>query len=128
MSASPRGPGDSSYGPLTAVTVPVVACNYAVFTATVFAQDKNTLVWSPSSSNKMAKGPLSGVSSYITSATAVNGSGGLSSGALDITGDNPASGTGLYYIIRKTGNAGPMLCGSWQTVIGAEPGRDLSLP
>ena len=74
----------------------------------------------------MAKGPLSGVSSYTTSATANFGSGGLGFSSLDISGDNPAAGTGLYYVLRRTGSAGN--CGSWQTVIGAEPGRDLNLP
>ena len=33
-----------------------------------------------------------------------------------------ASGAGIYYLVRELG------CGSWQTVVGAEPGRDSELP
>ena len=76
----------------------------------------------PPAVTKMAKGPLAGVDSYATSATANSGSGGLSVGFLDISGDSPSPGTGVYYVFRSTGSGGN--CGSWQTAIGAEAVRD----
>ena len=36
--------------------------------------------------------------------------------------DSPAAGGGMYYMVRELG------CGSWQTALGAEPGRDADLP
>jgi len=42
--------------------------------------------------------------------------------ALDMSTDAPATGQGLYYLVR------PLGCGSWQSEPGAEPGRDTALP
>jgi len=42
--------------------------------------------------------------------------------SLNIAADTPPVSGGLYYLIK------PLGCGSWQTVVGAEPGRDSSLP
>ena len=53
---------------------------------------------------------------------------GTATGCLALTNDltdssEPASGTGFYYLVRPD-----CLVGSWQTSLGAEPGRDLALP
>ena len=64
------------------------------------------------------RGDLAGVSSY-----SVSGSGSLpASTSLDISGDNPGTGAGLYYLLRDDP------CGSWQTALGAEVDRDTNLP
>jgi hypothetical protein len=64
------------------------------------------------------KGEIAAVGTYATTG------GGTLSGAtsLDISGDEPAPATGLYYLVRLLG------CGSWQSSPGAEPARDAALP
>ena len=53
---------------------------------------------------------------------------GAATGCLALT-DNltdpsePISGAGFYYLVRPD-----CLVGSWQTTLGAEPGRDAALP
>ena len=64
------------------------------------------------------KGNLSDVSSYVVDL--------MDSIALtnDLTDSSvPASGAGFYYLVRPD-----CAVGSWQTSLGAEPGRDLVLP
>ena len=41
---------------------------------------------------------------------------------LDIATEFLTPGDGLYYVVE------PLGCGSWQTMIGNEPGRDPGLP
>ncbi len=64
------------------------------------------------------KGDLAGVTTYQTTAE------GSLVGAtmLDISLDEPGSGTGIYFVLKPAG------CGSWQTEAGAEPDRDAALP
>jgi hypothetical protein len=87
----------------------------SVFAQTVLVSDASTLVWSSPADIRWFKGDLTGLSSYVMSAE------GSLFGAtsLDISADNPASGTGLYYLVRGQGP-----CDGWQTSLGAEPERD----
>ena len=64
------------------------------------------------------RGNLASVSSY-----SYFDSGSMSAAtSLDISGDNPGPGAGVYYVVREDP------CGSWQTSSGAEPDRDNDLP
>jgi len=96
---------------------PVSPCVPVVFGQTVSAQDKNTLVWPVSENANWVKGPLAFVSNYM-----VLGGGQLLGTSLNISADNPGPGAGMYYALRQRA------CGSWQTVLGAEPPRDVLLP
>lgn len=89
-----------------------------VFPQTVLAADKNHLTWAGAADVRWVKGDLSQVGSYTTLANGTM----LGASGLDITADQPAAGTGLYYLMR------PLVCGSWQSTAGSEPGRDSSLP
>jgi len=83
---------------------------------TIVASDKNRLTWPDPSDVRYVKGDLPLVGSYATIEEGVL----LAATTLDISADNPATGDGLYYLVRPEG------CGSWQTV-GAEPDRDATL-
>ncbi len=66
----------------------------------------------------IVKGDLANVSSYVVDL--------VDSIALtdNLTDSSvPASGAGFYYLVRPD-----CVVGSWQTSLGAEPGRDLALP
>ena len=92
--------------------------NLVSFGQTVSAQDIDTLVWDDPLDVRFVKGDLADVATYGTSSE------GLLLGAtmLDISLDDPMSGSGLYFLFRPSG------CGSWQTQAGAEPDRDTALP
>jgi hypothetical protein len=100
-------------------------CNDAVpsvgttaFGQTITAQDTNTLIWTTPADVRWRKGNLAGLSGYVTA-----GAGSLyAATSLDISADSPGSGAGMYYVVRELG------CGSWQTELGTEPGRDADLP
>ena len=82
------------------------------------AQDANTFGWGFVADVRFVKGDLADVGAYLTT-----GGGWLEDAmSLDVSLDNPAPGNGLYYLARLLG------CGSWQTVLGDEPERDLTLP
>jgi len=90
----------------------------ATFAATVVATDKGHLSWPGTADVRWAKGFLSQLAGYATT-----GDGTLFGAVgLDIAADQSSAGTGLYYIVR------PLYCGSWQSIPGAEPGRDSALP
>ena len=89
-----------------------------VFAETLTAPDEDSLVWTTPVDIQFIKGPLAGVAGYATSQ---NGSIAATS-ALDISKDDPLPGDGVYYLVR------PLGCGSWQTTIGGQPGRDTGLP
>ncbi len=90
-----------------------------LFPETIFAQDKNTFVWSTSASIDYVKGPLSGVGSYLT---LIRGS-SATVGSLDTSNDNPSSDTGVYYLVKTSSPP----CGSWQSSSGTEPMRDTTI-
>jgi CSLREA domain-containing protein len=88
------------------------------FAQTMFAPDKQTFAWSTPADVSYASGDLTTVSTYTASVTGTRfGATGLSTAA-----DAPLPGSGLYYLVK------PLGCGSWQTPLGSEPGRDSGLP
>jgi hypothetical protein len=44
-------------------------------------------------------------------------------GSLDTTQDQPLPGGGFWYLVRY-----PTPCGSWETLLGEQPGRSAALP
>ena len=90
----------------------------ASFGQTVNAPDRSSLAWAVPDHVQYVKGPLAGVDSYTVTET------GELPGAtsLDISSDVAGPGGGLYYLVR------PLACGSWQTDLGEQPGRDSALP
>ena len=67
---------------------------------------------------RWCKGDLAGMGAY-----APTGAGSLyGETSLDISSDSPSAGSGMYYMVRELG------CGSWQTALGSETGRDAELP
>ena len=80
-----------------------------------------TSVRAPASSDvKFVRGDLGSVSGYPIDVV-----GDLSRATSLTDTDNPAAGAGFYYLLRP---AGTCRVGSWQSVLGAEPGRDAALP
>ena len=82
------------------------------------ATDAQTFSWPLAADIVYVRGDLFGVSSYpvdtVDSLVL----------ATSLTDDSPVvSGAGFYYLVRPD-----CLVGSWQTSVGAEPGRDLVLP
>ena len=89
------------------------------FPDTILAPDRNQLIWAGPADVELARGDLASVSSYgVTDSGTLDGA-----TEMDISGDAPAAGAGLYYLVRYAHG-----CGSWQTAPGAEPDRDLVLP
>jgi hypothetical protein len=90
----------------------------APFPYEVLAQDRIELVWSTATDCRYVRGTLASVSSYgVTTEGWLTGA-----SSLDISADQPGPGSASYYLLR------PSSCGSWQTAIGEEPGRDAALP
>jgi hypothetical protein len=99
--------------------VTVVACSLQLFAQTILAPDTNTLVWPVAVDVTWVKGDLALIDGYDVIA-----SGSLTGvTSFDISADNPGADSGLYYLVRPPG-----ACGSWQTVAGEEPQRDIALP
>ena len=97
----------------------VASCSsLAPFAHTVTAPDEASFTWSTPTDVRYVAGDLAAVSSYETSSTGVR----YGATGLDTMADAPAPGAGLYYVFKPWG------CGSWQTVLGGEPGRDSGLP
>jgi hypothetical protein len=67
---------------------------------------------------RVVRGVLAQVSSYVFFDTGVQ----YGATQLDVSLDSPPPGTGIWYLVRN------LSCGSWQTLLGAEPARDLNLP
>jgi len=99
--------------------VGTVACTVVVFPQTVFAQDEDSLAWAAPEDINAVRGPLSDVANYTTTGDPTTLIGATS---FDISTDSPGPNSGMYYLVRLTG------CGSWQTVLSAQPGRDGALP
>ena len=86
--------------------------------AILAAADGNSLFWTTPANVRFTKGELAAVGSY-----APTGGGPLvAATSIDVSADAPGPGTGLWYLVR------PEPCGSWQTALGAEPGRDDGAP
>ena len=64
------------------------------------------------------EGDLANVATYTTTDAGVL----MGVDSLDISADSPAVGSGMYYLVE------PLGCGSWQTSLGGEPGRDAGMP
>jgi hypothetical protein len=89
------------------------------FDQTLLATSATVLGWGAASDVEFVRGDLDAASAYVVSG------GGTLAGAtgLDLSADDPAAGSGLFYLVRFGGT-----CGSWQTTPGAEPARDAALP
>jgi hypothetical protein len=89
------------------------------FDQRIVAADRDHLVWDRPADVYFVMGSIGDLSA---------GYGALASGflpaasALDISSDDPVTSSGFYYPIRSRAR------GSWQSSIGAEPGRDAALP
>jgi len=91
-----------------------------VFGQTLMAAGANTFSWSTPADVKFVRGDLAVMSGYT-----VDLSGDLS-GATSLTDSTvPPPGSGFFNLVRL---AGSCRAGSWQSSMGAEPGRDLALP
>jgi 5-methylthioadenosine/S-adenosylhomocysteine deaminase len=91
-----------------------------VFGQTLVATDANTFSWGVAADVKFVRGDLSTMSGYL-----VDLSGDLSKATVLRDAATPATGTGFFYLVRP---AGSCRAGSWQSSLGAEPGRDAALP
>ena len=84
--------------------------------STVTAVSNTTFAWADSTEVRFVRGPLAMVGSYAT-----DDSGTLSDATSHTDETTPAPGAGLYYLFA------PDCAGrSYQTAVGAEPGRDLA--
>jgi len=91
-----------------------------VFAESIRATGGNTFTWSTPADVAFVRGDLSAVGSYsITESGVLPGATSLADAAV------PAAGQGFYYLVRL---AGTCTVGSWQSALGAEPGRDQALP
>jgi hypothetical protein len=91
-----------------------------VFGQSLHAATSQTFSWSTPADVMFVRGQLAGVGSYTFDDS------GVLLGASSLTDATvPAMGTGFYYLVRL---AGACAVGSWQSSIGAEPGRDQVLP
>ncbi len=90
----------------------------AIFGQDVVAEDQQTFSWPVAADVVYVKGNLTNVSTYTVDLV---DSIALTSELTDSS--VPASGAGFYYLVRPDCGVG-----SWQTSLGAEPGRDLVLP
>ena len=88
----------------------------AVFEPTVVATDETGFTWTGPADLRFVKGPLNGVDVYATV-----DSGTLSDAASYADTDTPPSGVGWYYLFAPDCSAR-----SYQTALGAQPGRDLA--
>ena len=91
-----------------------------VFGETIVAVTPDTFTWASPADVMFVRGDLASVGSYqVDDSGVLIGATSLTDAAV------PATGTGYYYLVRL---AGSCTVGSWQSVIGAEPGRDQVLP
>jgi hypothetical protein len=91
-----------------------------VFDQEILAATDDTFTWGTPADVKFVRGELSALNSY-----GFDQSGNLSSASSLTDSTTPTAGAGFYYLVRL---AGSCTVGSWQSVIGAEPGRDQVLP
>jgi hypothetical protein len=90
----------------------------ATFSWTINALDTDTWGWTAAADVRFVKGDLRHVDSYVTTDDGTL----FDATSLDMSMDAPGVGSGMYYVVR------PLGCGSWQTVDGAQPARDATLP
>jgi len=91
-----------------------------VFGEAIYATTPDVLSWNSPADVTFVRGDLASVGSY-----GINDSGVLLSATSLTDIAVPPPGTGYYYLVRL---AGTCTVGSWQSVLGTEPGRDLILP
>lgn len=78
----------------------------------------NAVTWPVNTYVEWIKGDVSQVGSYLT----FDGGTVLPGTSFSIAGDNPVPDQAFFYLVK------PFMCGSWQNVFGAEPGRDSNFP
>ncbi len=91
-----------------------------VFGEEIRAATRDTLTWVSPADVTFVRGELATVGSY-----GVNDSGVLYGATSMTDAALPSEGMGFYYLVRPADTCD---FGSWQSVLGAEPGRDESLP
>ncbi len=86
----------------------------------IHAATRDTLKWVSPAEVKFVRGELATVGNYgVNDSGVLYGATSLTDAAL------PSEGMGFYYLLRLADTCDT---GSWQSVLGAEPGRDESLP
>ncbi len=90
----------------------------AIFGQQIQAFDSETFSWSEPAEVVYVRGDLALVSTYTVDLVRT-----VPFGTSFMDSSLPASGEGFFYLVKP--NCG---VGSWQTSLGAEPGRDLTLP
>ena len=90
----------------------------AIFAQRITALDPITFTWPVPAAVVQAKGDLALVSSYVAGSVTT-----LPLGTSFVDAAVPNSGQGFYYLLRPDCGVG-----SWQSGLGAEPGRDAALP
>jgi hypothetical protein len=90
----------------------------AVLGQQILAVDDSTFAWPKPAAVVYVRGGLSGVSSYDIDLVQT-----LPPTASFTDASPPLAGTGFYYLVKPD-----CAVGSWQSELGAEPGRDLVLP
>ena len=90
----------------------------AIFADTIEARNNDEFCWTPMSDVVWARGDLSEVSKYTLDTSEQE----LLTTCFEDR-DLPFPGGGFYFLVRPD-----CALGSWQTEIGAEPGRDAALP
>jgi hypothetical protein len=90
----------------------------AIFGQAVVAEDSQTFSWSEPAEIVYVRGDLSLVSTYMVDLVQA-----LPLGTSFMDSSVPASSEGFFYLVKPDCGVG-----SWQTTLGAEPGRDAALP
>jgi len=90
----------------------------AVFGHTLLATGPSTFGWASPAPVAHVRGSLAGVGAYAWDLF-----GTLPPGVAFFDADQPAGGAGFYYLVKPS-----CFVGSWQSELGAEPGRDEALP
>ncbi len=102
----------------TCADTPNPAQGPAALGQTLLATNAQAFDWATPVDVLYARGPLSAVGTYTTDVVqALPHASALSDAA------QPGAGSGFFYLVRPDCPAG-----SWQSTVGAEPGRDLVLP
>ncbi len=90
----------------------------AIFGQEIEALDSKTFSWSVPAEIVYASGDLALVSTYTVDLVQA-----LPLGTSFVDSSMPASGEGFFYLVKPDCGVG-----SWQSDLGAEPGRDVTLP
>lgn len=90
----------------------------AVLAQTVLAMDRESFGWSSPLDVLYVRGDLAFVGGYVVDVQGV-----LPAATRLADRGVPAAGQGFYYLVRPA-----CAVGSWQSAVGAEPGRDTTLP